>query len=74
LVDSQESQLLASLEAIDDFQKSSNKEYASWGKIITHSRETLCEALQAAWLVVEVNELLYPKQRDTDFLVCSRET
>ncbi|KAL3607227.1 hypothetical protein FPOAC2_02203 [Fusarium poae] len=64
LVDSQESQLLASLEAIDDFQKSSNKEYASWGKIITHSRETLCEALQAAWLVVEcVPERLDLKQK-----------
>ncbi|KAL6920833.1 hypothetical protein FSHL1_004810 [Fusarium sambucinum] len=64
LVDNQEAQLQASLEAIDEFRRSSNKENASWGKIITHSRETLSEALQAAWLVVEcVPERLDLKQK-----------
>ncbi|EKJ74090.1 hypothetical protein FPSE_05744 [Fusarium pseudograminearum CS3096] len=64
LVDSQEAQLQASLEAIDEFRRSCNKENASWGKIITHSRDTLSEALQAAWLVVEcVPERLDLKQK-----------
>ncbi|QPC76476.1 hypothetical protein HYE68_007228 [Fusarium pseudograminearum] len=64
LVDSQETQLQASLEAIDEFRRSCNKEDASWGKIITHSRDTQSEALQAAWLVVEcVPERLDLKQK-----------
>ncbi|KAF4451844.1 3-hydroxybutyryl-CoA dehydrogenase [Fusarium austroafricanum] len=52
LVDGQEAQLQASIKAIDEFRANSNKA-ASWGRIITHSPDTLREALQAAWLVVE---------------------
>jgi 3-hydroxyacyl-CoA dehydrogenase len=64
LVDGQEAQLQASLEAIDEFQRSSKKENASWGKIITHSRDTLSKAVQAAWLIVEcVPERLDLKQK-----------
>ncbi|GKU05193.1 unnamed protein product [Fusarium langsethiae] len=64
LVDGQEAQLQASLKAIDEFQKSSKKENASWGKIITHSRDTLSKAVQAAWLIVEcVPERLDLKQK-----------
>jgi len=53
LVDGQEAQLQASIKAIEEFRQSSNKRNASWGRIITHSPESLREALQAAWLVVE---------------------
>ncbi|KAF5679515.1 3-hydroxybutyryl dehydrogenase [Fusarium circinatum] len=55
LVDGQEAQLQASIKAIEEFRQSSSNKSASWGRIITHSPETLREALQAAWLVVEVS-------------------
>ncbi|KAF4344289.1 3-hydroxybutyryl dehydrogenase [Fusarium beomiforme] len=53
LVDGQEAQLQASVKAIEEFRQNSNSKNASWGRIITHAPETLREALQAAWLVVE---------------------
>ncbi|KAM5384866.1 hypothetical protein ACJA88_002713 [Fusarium oxysporum] len=53
LVDGQEAQLQASIEAIEEFRQSSSNRNAFWGRIITHSPESLREALQAAWLVVE---------------------
>ncbi|KLP10224.1 related to 3-hydroxyacyl-CoA dehydrogenase [Fusarium fujikuroi] len=53
LVDGQEAQLQASIKAIEEFRQSASNRNASWGKIITHSPESLREALQAAWLVVE---------------------
>jgi hypothetical protein len=56
LVDGQEAQLQASIKAIEEFRQSSNKRNTSWGRIITHSPESLREALQAAWLVVEVSK------------------
>lgn len=55
LVDGQDAQLQASIKAIEDFRQSSSNLNASWGRIITHSPESLREALQAAWLVVEVS-------------------
>lgn len=55
LVDGQEAQLRASIEAIEEFRQSSSNRNAFWGRIITHSPESLREALQAAWLVVEVS-------------------
>ncbi|RGP60416.1 3-hydroxybutyryl- dehydrogenase [Fusarium longipes] len=64
LVDSQQAQLQASVEAIDEFRAYSTRANASWGKIITHSSDTLSEALQSAWLVVEcVPERLELKQK-----------
>ncbi|KAJ3457591.1 hypothetical protein MRS44_014732 [Fusarium solani] len=64
LVDGQESQLEASLKAIDGFRKDAGKENGQWGRIITHSPETLREALKTAWLVVEcVPEQLALKQK-----------
>lgn len=56
LVDGQETQLKASLKAIDGFQKESGKKGTQWGRIITHSPTTLREALKTAWLVVEVRQ------------------
>ncbi|KAL5601894.1 hypothetical protein FOBRF1_009427 [Fusarium oxysporum] len=53
LVDGQEAQLQASIKAIEEFRQSSSNRNAFWGRIITHSPESLREALQAAWLVVE---------------------
>ncbi|KAL9572454.1 hypothetical protein ACKAV7_003287 [Fusarium commune] len=53
LVDGQEAQLQASIKAIEEFRQSSSNRNASWGRIITHSPESLREALQVAWLVVE---------------------
>ncbi|KAF5011993.1 hypothetical protein FDECE_1933 [Fusarium decemcellulare] len=53
LVDAQQSQLDASLEAIDDFRADAVTKNARWGRFITHSPDTLREALQTAWLVVE---------------------
>ncbi|RKK71803.1 hypothetical protein BFJ69_g10660 [Fusarium oxysporum] len=55
LVDGQEAQLQASIKAIEEFRQSSSNRNAFWGRIITHSPESLREALQAAWLVVEVS-------------------
>ncbi|KAJ4130066.1 hypothetical protein NW768_007039 [Fusarium equiseti] len=64
LVDSQEAQLHASIEAIDEFRSNSTNGNTSWGKIITHSLGTLEEALEASWLVVEcVPERLELKQK-----------
>ncbi|KAM0222209.1 hypothetical protein ACHAQD_004610 [Fusarium lateritium] len=53
IVDGQESQLQASVEAIEEFRSKSSNKNVSWGKIITHSTEDLRQALQTAWLVVE---------------------
>ncbi|KAJ4156675.1 hypothetical protein NW754_008316 [Fusarium falciforme] len=64
LVDGQESQLKASQKAIDGFRKDAGKKNGQWGRIITHSPETLREALKTAWLVVEcVPEQLTLKQK-----------
>ncbi|KAM5376798.1 hypothetical protein ACJZ2D_005421 [Fusarium nematophilum] len=64
LVDGQESQLQASLKAIEGFRSESTRKESRWGRIITHSPETLVQALQSAWLVVEcVPEQLPLKQR-----------
>ncbi|KAF4983404.1 hypothetical protein FZEAL_1133 [Fusarium zealandicum] len=63
LVDGQESQLQASLKAIEAFRSDSDKKDVQWGRITTHSPETLRDALQTAWLVVEcVPEQLPLKQ------------
>ncbi|KAJ3529397.1 hypothetical protein NM208_g9779 [Fusarium decemcellulare] len=53
LVDAQHSQLDASLKAIDDFRADAAIKNVQRGRIITHSPDTLREALQTAWLVVE---------------------
>ncbi|KAJ3459940.1 hypothetical protein MRS44_016013 [Fusarium solani] len=53
IVDGQESQLQASLKAIEGFRLEDSTKDARWGRIITHTPETLREALQASWLVVE---------------------
>ncbi|KAF5673419.1 3-hydroxyacyl-CoA dehydrogenase [Fusarium heterosporum] len=53
IVDGQESQLQASIKAIEEFRSDSSHKDASWGRIITHSIDNLREALQNAWLVVE---------------------
>lgn len=67
LVDGQEAQLQASIKAIDEFRQNSSNRNASWGRIITHSPEGLHEALQAAWLVVEVsNSAFLNSQRLTE--------
>ncbi|KAF4993910.1 hypothetical protein FGRMN_6157 [Fusarium graminum] len=53
IVDGQESQLQASIKAIEEFRSDSSDKSASWGKIITHSIDNLHEALKTAWLIVE---------------------
>lgn len=54
LIDAQQSQLEASLQAVEDFRSSWSDAGTKKGSILTHLPEELSKAVEDSWLVVEV--------------------
>lgn len=59
LIDAQQAQLEASLQAVEDFRSSWSDTDSKKGSILTHLPEELSKAVEDSWLVVEVRQLSF---------------